>query len=216
MSHDSHDADPAWSAQLRRQLAAGEQVLWQGRPLQGLRLHRADLWMLPFALMWGGFALHWEWSVLRSDVPAFFVLWGIPFVLLGLYLMVGRFFFDARRRASTRYVLTTERVLLAAGQGFRRIESLPLRLLPQVSLHERADGRGTITLGSAAGGWAGVGAGLLLPGWPGGRRAHRSWKGSRTHSRCSSACAMPSAVPRCCLAPHAFTMKRGQRFWHKP
>ena len=160
--------DAEWPASLRRQLAPGEQVLWQGRPRQGLMLHRADLWVVPFSLMWAGFALHWEWTVLHSDAPAFFILWGIPFVLVGLYITVGRFFFDARRRAGTRYALTTERVLLASGKDYRRVQSLPLRALPDIAVDESADGSGTITLGSAASGpWGGWGAGLLPPGWPG-------------------------------------------------
>ena len=146
----------------QRQLAPGEQVIWQGAPRQGLMLQRSDAWMIPFSLMWGGFALFWEWMAVVSNAPWFFVLWGIPFVAIGLYLIVGRFFMDARRRSRTRYALTTERVLLAAGQ--RRIRSLPLRHLPEMALDENGDGSGTITFGSVAGGGAAL---RVPPGWPG-------------------------------------------------
>ena len=99
-------------AALQRQLAAGEQILWQGKPRQGLMLRSADAYLVPFSLLWCGFVIFWEWNVIRLGAPLLFKLWGIPFVLVGLYLVAGRFFTDARRRAHTHYVLTTERLLI--------------------------------------------------------------------------------------------------------
>lgn len=137
-------------AALQGQLAAGEQLLWQGRPRQGLMLRRSDALHIPFSLLWCGFAIFWEWSVIRTDAPLFFKLWGIPFVLVGLHMVVGRFFWDARNRARTHYALTTERLLIASGKGHAHIQSLSLRSLPDISLSERTDGTGTISLGHSA------------------------------------------------------------------
>ena len=133
-------------------------------------LHRADLWAIPFSLLWGGFAIFWEWLALSMGGPVFLAFWGIPFVLFGLYLIAGRFWFDARRRSQTRYALTSERVLIASGPGFRRVQSVPLRQLSDVELDEQADGSGSITLGRAnAGPWSLIGwrTGLMPPSWPG-------------------------------------------------
>ncbi len=54
--------------------------------------------MIPFSIMWAGFALFWEFMVLMTDAPFFFKLWGIPFVLVGLYMLIGRFVVDAMQK----------------------------------------------------------------------------------------------------------------------
>ncbi len=109
---------------------------------------RIDIYAIPFSLMWGGFAIFWETMVIKSDAPFFFILWGIPFVIVGLYLIVGRFFVDARQRSKTFYGVTNERVLIVSGLFNRKIKLLSLWTLTDVTLDEKVNGSGTITFGS--------------------------------------------------------------------
>ena len=128
-----------------------------------------DVFMIPFSLMWGGFAFFWEATVLHQSVPGFFALWGIPFVAMGLYLIVGRFFVDAYRRSRTWYGLTDQRVLIIGGVFGRDVKSLDLATLAALKLAERSDRSGTITFGPYAGNvpeWMGSnwpGAGGQMP-----------------------------------------------------
>jgi hypothetical protein len=136
-------------------LLNGERVLWLGRPSQGLLFTSRDWLMIPFSLLWGGFAIFWEATVLqtRSSAPLLFKLWGVPFILIGLYLIAGRFVFDAWIRRKTRYALTNQRILIARSGGFGTFTAVGLDGVPDVQLKAQANGRGTMHFGRPAPNW---------------------------------------------------------------
>jgi hypothetical protein len=149
---------------IQDQLGPGERVLWSGRPAQGLVFRQVDVLMIPFSLLWGGFAFFWEYSVISAgNAPFFFMLWGIPFVAIGLYVIGGRFFVDAKQRANTSYGVTNQRVIIVSGILSTKIKSLSLRTLSDLSLDQKAGGRGSVTFGpSNFPSWLSGGA-----AWPG-------------------------------------------------
>lgn len=133
--------------ELRPVLSSGEKLIWTGKPKPGIIFRSSDVFMIPFSLLWGGFALFWESSVFATGGPFFFKLWGIPFVLVGLYVIFGRFFVDARKRANTIYGLTSDRIIIKSGLFRREIKSLNIRTLSDVTLIQKPDNSGTITFG---------------------------------------------------------------------
>jgi hypothetical protein len=132
---------------LRRELGRDERLLWSGAPEQGVRLRPSDALAIPFSLLWGGFAFFWEYSVLQKGAPFIFGLWGIPFVLIGLYMIVGRFFGDAYLRSRTQYGVTDQRVIIVSGWINREVKNLPLASLSDITLSERPGGAGSIQFG---------------------------------------------------------------------
>jgi len=151
---------------IRGQLGSGERLLWNGRPAQGIVFRPADAFMIPFSLLWAGFAFFWEYSVISTDkAPLFFMLWGIPFVAIGLYFIFGRFLIDAKQRANTSYGVTNQRVIIVSGILSKKIKSLNLRSLSDLSLDEKVNGSGIISFGSSSfpAWWTG---GMAWPGMP--------------------------------------------------
>jgi hypothetical protein len=155
-----------------RELSEGETILWQGKPATGIKLRGNDIFLIPLSVVWGGFAIFWELSVMvlpQHDAPsspvAIMPVFGLPFVLIGLYIMFGRFWVDARQRAKTIYAVTNERIIIVSGLFLRRVKSLNLKALPSISVTEKSDGSGTILLGEtmfpfslgAGGAWPGRG-----------------------------------------------------------
>jgi len=104
--------------------------------------------------------------VFVQDSPWFFQLWGLPFVLVGLYMIFGRFWVDARQRARTFYGITSERVVIVFGLFARRVKSLSIDTLTDVSLTERSGGSGTITLCLVPPPFYGWYSGSGWPGFP--------------------------------------------------
>lgn len=129
------------------ELAPDEHLLWSGMPRQGFRLQAIDLFLVPFSVMWCGGAIFWEVSAVSVRAPFFFKLWGIPFVLFGLYFVVGRFFVDKWQRARAWYGLTDRRILIVTDWRARSLKTLSLRGLNDIALRERKDRRGTLTFG---------------------------------------------------------------------
>jgi hypothetical protein len=133
----------------RDELNPGERIIWSGQPQQGLMLRLADIFLIPFSLLWGGFAVSWEFGVIAGGAPFFFMLWGIPFVLVGLYITIGRFFVDSAQRNKTYYALTNERAIIRSGFFNQNMKSLDLKKLPEINLSTKSNGKGTITFGAS-------------------------------------------------------------------
>jgi hypothetical protein len=114
---------------LRGELMRHEELLWAGRPKQGVYLSRSDIVQIPFSLLWGGFAIVWEVVAISSGAPFHFSLCALPFVAVGLHLMLGRFYLDTRVRSHTFYGVTNLRVLILTGPRMRNLTSIDLARL---------------------------------------------------------------------------------------
>ena len=122
-------------------LRNGEYIVWRGQPEKGNYLSPQDIFMIPFSIVWCGFAVFWFLSASQSGV-GIMSLFGIPFVALGLYMVFGRFLHAAYMRDKTQYVITNKKLIIKKGN---RITIYTKSDLPRMTLHIHKNGNGTIS-----------------------------------------------------------------------
>ena len=135
---------------LHRELAEGEQVVWESMKLA--RIEPKGFAIYLFAIPWTAFALFWMGMAglftlgVDSDPFAWvFPLFGLPFVLIGLGMMMAPFlsFFQ---RGRVLFAVTNRRVLKLSLGGELTVVSVPASKITESVRRESADGTGTIDL----------------------------------------------------------------------
>ncbi len=118
-----------------------ENVIWSGRPKQGLMTASRDIYMIPFSILWCGFAIFWTVSATANGAPTFFTLWGIMFVCIGTYFIFGRFFHDSIIRSKTQYFVSDKRIKIIKNESET---SIPIGQWSCLKMEKFNDGTGTI------------------------------------------------------------------------
>lgn len=123
----------------RNLMAPEEHMLWHGKPEPGRIFTGQDVFMIPFSLLWCGFAIFW--TVGASSAGGFFGLFGIPFVLVGLYMVFGRFIHRAYLQKNSYYVITNKRIYRRRG---KKIDFLSAASMPPYQCVIHKNGCGSI------------------------------------------------------------------------
>lgn len=139
--------DSTATKELQQYLDENENLIWAGRPKTGIVFRTADIFLIPFSVSWCGFAIFWFTSALTSGAPFFFAMFGIPFVIIGLIFVFGRFIIDAKQRENTVYGLTENRIIIKSGVYKKAIKSLNIRTLSDIEYVEKSDRSGSINFG---------------------------------------------------------------------
>jgi hypothetical protein len=139
----------------REDLIMGERIIWTGQPEKRIIFSGEDILLVPFSLLWGGFAIWWEFAVLRaydgSISSLSFILFGIPFVIMGLYFIFGRFIYKKYQKRHTYYAITDKRAIILTKKRFGKfIKTEYLNKIPSINKSIRSNGIGTITFGNSS------------------------------------------------------------------
>jgi hypothetical protein len=185
----SSEAPPA---ELTNVLESNERLIWWDRPHRGIVLRPSDAFLIPFSLVWVSIPGVAVMSTLRGGAPAPFSLVPVLFVAIGLYLLIGRFFYDAWRRARTIYGLTNSRVLIIQPSKYK---SLDLAGISEINLQLRRSGRGSIVFGPEYGmfdrrgnsGWGGAPAVPTFESIDEAAQVHAAIRGAQKRLRASPA-----------------------------
>jgi len=128
--------------EIEQYLEAGEKIIWTGQPKQGMIFSAFDIWMVIFGIIWTSGVVAWIYAA--SEAAIWFAMFGLPFLLVGLYLIFGKFFFDARTRASAIYAITNRRVIITYKRFRKKLISYEYGKIREIALRENADRSGTI------------------------------------------------------------------------
>lgn len=121
----------------------GEHVLWQGRPDPGIEWGQAlsaqslfGIVFTAFSLFWMGAAAAMTWGA--GNAPGIFILFplfGLPFLLVGLFMAGGHLVWAAYLRRSTVYSVTTRQVFIARDTGAgRTLEAIRIADITDMAL----------------------------------------------------------------------------------
>jgi hypothetical protein len=157
--------DQASYEALQPELTSGESILWAAQPETSIIFHRDDFFLIPFSLLWGGFSIFWEAAAAGMGphanghgAPFFFLLWGVPFVLIGQYMIWVRFFVAAWKKRRTFYALTNRRVLVVQNGWSRKTASAYLDTLSTLIKEDSSSGIGTLRFAPEVSLWSGRGS----------------------------------------------------------
>ena len=92
-----------------------------------------------------------------------FSLFGLPFLVVGIYVIFGRFWVDMSLRRNLSYFVTNKRILIERRSTGSNTKSLDIGRLPALELDERSDGSGSIRFGTSGGWLAGNNLGMWQP-----------------------------------------------------
>ncbi|MFD3166652.1 hypothetical protein [Herpetosiphon sp. NSE202] len=128
-------------------LQPGEEILWQGQPVQGFKFYPIDLAPLVFGILWLYFLLTKVLFVENGQqIPTVLhlIMVGL-FLCYGGYLLIGRFLFSRALRRHTTYMLTNRRSLIHMHWRKRDYQhSYDLARLKSVTLDRMPNGQQSI------------------------------------------------------------------------
>jgi hypothetical protein len=137
---------------MQPELLSGEKFYWAGKPNPHVIFHSDDWSAIPFSLFWTGFFIFCEADALgyvsdskRGGGSLFMVLWGIPFIVIGQYMIWGRFFYDAWLKRRTYYAVTNRRVLVLQEGWNWKVRDMHVEAI--VGMEIEGDAVGTIWFG---------------------------------------------------------------------
>lgn len=131
-------------------LTLQERLLWIDKPQPGMQFAKADWFLIPFDVFFTCFAFFWmamAATITEEGGFPFFTLLGIPFVMMGLYMLFGWHFLDFIKRSKTVYAITSERTLIL-NQRSGLVHAYPLDQLKNITFTQQADDSGNLFLGS--------------------------------------------------------------------
>lgn len=129
-------------------LEEGEHILWQGQPVPGIDWSQLFGPQTIVGAVFTGFSMFWmaasAMMISTGDTPFpfnLFPLFGLPFLLIGLFMLFGHVLLDAYVRRGTWYSVSTRQFFIARNiYGRKRLEAVRIANVSEVKLLDETPG----------------------------------------------------------------------------
>jgi len=126
-------------------------IVWQGKPNLKVWFAKADIFLIPFSVLWCFISFQWEISVIKFYIKKPDVIYmvlsvfGLAFCIIAIYLLIGRYYWKYRKKTSEQYIFNGNQILILANS---KINHLDIKKALQIKLSDVSkSGTGTITIG---------------------------------------------------------------------
>jgi len=137
---------------LRSDLISGENILWAGKPGSSLSSSKGSMFIILFGIFWLGFALFWEYMAILEYLESGVIimsLFGIPFVIIGLFLVFGIPFYIRSKKKNTYYAVTNKRIIiLSLKRNTKDVQTEFIKEIKGINKTIKRNGIGTIVFGN--------------------------------------------------------------------
>jgi hypothetical protein len=141
--------DESIANQFEAELNPDEIIEWCGRPRHDFFFKYEDAYYIPLTLVYGSVLIFVGIKLIFGGRPYLLVCLGITAFLIGLFLIIGRYFYDIWERQNIFYALTNQRILIKYGRFNQNMKSLYLSAINEINIRTWKNGRGTILFGGS-------------------------------------------------------------------
>lgn len=138
-----------------REMKKDEQLLWSGKPVFKPVSSLSAIFPMVFGVIWLAMLspVIKDWIPLSASdhshrPPLIFILFNIPFVLIGLAFIIGPVIYSLLWYRNTYYAVTSQRVIMLRTGLLKKFSSIRIKSLDVYEKYSFADGMGTIVFGS--------------------------------------------------------------------
>jgi hypothetical protein len=117
---------------IRPLLDPDEEILWAGQPDTSVHFSKNDYFLVPLSILVFGLGLMWATTI---------TVFGWIFVVVGVYALLGRFYWKVRRKKINYYAITEKRIVRLAD---KKGKAQPFREIRGIRMSPGSRGRGSI------------------------------------------------------------------------
>ncbi len=142
------------NASVKDYILHDETLLWTGKPVKPIKLLPGEKFNIIFGIFWTAFAIFWMvlafWTTKRFDeqdlwIMKIFPFFGVPFLLVGIYLIFLSPLRIMSKRKNLEYALTNKRILIFNNGKTQTLNAFEYSDIQNVNFGCDADGIGAVT-----------------------------------------------------------------------